>query len=378
MNFKRLTILTLTQLFIISVFAGSVVHGFQRTDSDVASIEEMKVVTYTYEELLELAKKNSRGLKKKEQEIERSEIMREEAARAKTYTPIGTGTGDPSDVLARAATQGLLAADINIGMLKKQLESEEDKLGYNVKTAFNKVILAKNQLRLDENAKEIAELELKQANLQFQNGLIGKIQLENCQDALREAINKLNTSKLNLEGAYLELNKLVGLGKDERYNLKVEENQEREVPELEIHIRKVLSESPSIFSLEKSVELSEWLLKLHSYNAGQDPYKAKEIDISTTKMSLSDVKETIEYSLRTLHQTLEQLKETKEILQLNLKKTRENLEIAELKLELGMAVPLEVKKLQNIVAELEHKLMENGLKYEEILAVYEKPWVAGN
>lgn len=373
MKLKRATIFILVQLLVISLIAGSVVYGLENQID-----EEENTLTYTYEELLEVAKKNSKELKKRAQEIERSEIMREEARRNKTYTPVGIGSGDQEDVMARAALQGLASANIGMQMAKKQVGIEEDKLAYNVKKTFNKIVLAKNQLQRDESTKVIAQLELDLAYAKYNNGNIGRFELSQAQKAYEEAEKKLETSRISLESAYLELNNITGLAKDLRYNLIAEEVEEKKLSSLEHHIDRVLLNNPSIWTLEQNVRLAELAVSLYSYNAGQEPYKAKELDVSTAKLNVGNAKEALEHSLRTLYHSLEQLKEAREILEINLEKAKESLEMAELKLELGMAVPLEVKKLQNTVAELEHQLLDNNLKYEETLAVYEKPWVAGN
>lgn len=363
----------LIQLLMMSFLAGTVVYGLETQVE-----EEEKTLTYTYEELLEIAKKNSKELKKKAQEIERSELVRKEVADQKNYTPTGIGTGEAADLQERSILQGLVSADIGLQMKKKQVEIEEDRLAYNLKKAFNKLVLSKSQLQLDENAKEISQLELNLANVQHNNGAIGRFELTQRQKSYQETEKKLDASKISLESAYLELNNLTGLDKSLRYNLEVEEKEEKELSSLEHHVNRVLLNNPSIWTLEQNVRLSELAVTLHSYNAGQDPYNAKKIDVSTAKLDLGNAKETLEYSLRTLYHSMEQLKEAKNILEINLEKAKESLEMTELKLELGMAVPLETKKIQNTVTELEHQLLDNSLKYEETLAVYQKPWVAGN
>lgn len=372
MKLKKVTTFILIQLLIISFLTGSLVYALENTDAE----EELK--TYTYEEVLELARKNSKELRKKEQAIERSEVIREEASRHKTYTPTGVGSGHPADVMARATLQGVVSAEIAMQVAKKQVEIEEDKLAYDVKKAFNNLLLAQSQLELDRAEMDLNNFELNLANVQHDNGTIGRFELIQNRNTNKEIEKKLELSELALETAYLELNNLTGLDKELRYNLHVEEKEEKELGSLEHHISRTLSYNPAIWSLEQSVKLAETALYLYSYNAGADPYKAKELDVSTAKLNVGNAKEMLEHSLRTLYQTMEQLKEARQILEINLEKAEQSLQIAKVKLEVGAGVPLEVKKLEKIIDELEHKIMENELQYEDVLAIYNKPWVVGN
>ena len=373
MSLKKATTFIMIQLLIISFLTGSLVYALESTD---AGEEEIK--TYTYEELLELAIKNSKELRRKEQAIERSEVVREEASRHKTYTPEGVGTGHPADVMARATLQGVISAEIGMQVAKKQVEIEEDKLAYDVKKAFNNLLLAQSQLELDRAEMDLNNFELKLANVQHDNGTMGRFELIQNRNTNKEIEKKLEVAKLALETAYLELNNLTGFKKDYRYNLQVEAKEEKELGDLEHHISRTLSYNPAIWSLEQSVKLAETALYLYSYNAGADPYKAKELDVSTAKLNVGNAKEMLEHSLRTLYQSMDQLKEARAILEINLNKAEESLKMARVKLEVGAGVPLEVKKVEKAVAELEHKIMENELQYEEILAIYNKPWVAAN
>ena len=373
MKFKKASIFILVQLLIISFLTGSLVYALEDVDTNEETIK-----TYTYEELLNMAIKNSKELKQREQELERIEIVREDIAKNKDYVPVGMGAGDPADIAARNVLKGLVSADTGIAVAKKQKEMQEDKIAYNVKKAFNNILLAQSQLELDKKEMDLNNFELNLANIQLDKGTMGRFELIQNRNTNKEIEKRLEVSKLALETAYLELNNLTGLDKDIRYNLQVEEKEEKELGDLEHHINRTILNNPAIWSLEQSVKLAETAKSLYSYNAGLDPYKAVEIDVSTAKLNVGNAKEMLEHSLRTLYKSMDQLKEARGILEINLNKAEDSLKMARVKLEVGAGIPLEVKKVEKAVAELEHKLMENELQYEEILAIYNKPWVAAN
>ncbi|AKL93647.1 hypothetical protein CACET_c01290 [Clostridium aceticum] len=379
MKFKKTVTVMLTLAIFLSPIANSTIYASERTSEDmVAYDQENHALSYSHEELVQLAIKNSNEITRISQQIKRGQIVRDNLGNQYTYTPVGIGTGEVEDIQARSLVQGLRAADTNLQVLRRQIETLEDKLAYDVQATMNKVLLAKQQLNLNIARKELALAELRLANIKHNTGTLSKFELTKLQNDFEEAVKRINNLELTLESAYLELNNLTGLDKDLRYELKAVENQDEKAPSLEGHIRRVLAESSTIWSLEQNVRLAEISLSLHSYNAGQDPYRAKQVDVATAKLNLNNTKEVMEHSLRSLYQTLEQLKEAREILEINLQKINHNYELVKIQVDLGMAIPLELIKLENAIEELKYQLLENELRYEESLHIYKKPWVVGS
>ena len=153
---------------------------------------------------------------------------------------------------------------------------------------------------------------------------------------------------------------------------------EKEIPALETHIRRMLNNNPNIWMLEQRARLSDLAVSLYTYNVGLDPYSAMEIDATISKMDLSNAKKALELSLRNLYSSLEQIRENQAILEINMEKLLDNLRLAELRLEVGMATPLEVQKVKSAVEGLEKQILQLELQYEESIMIYEKPWVIGN
>lgn len=375
---KTLALIIATGLAIGNL--NSISYGINQVEGlNMEIMEDEEVVnTYSYEELLDLAMKNSSTLIRQQKQIERNEILRDEAAERKTYTPAGVPY-TLEDAVAGLAIQELVLADNNLTIAKRQLDVEKDKIAYDVKKAFNNLILAKKQLSLDEANKELSEMELRLGNIQYQQGVISQDQLQLLNDSYQEALKKLRISEEELQNTYLQLNNLAGLDRNDRYHIKTNEIEgNNEIPSLEPHIRRVLDNNPNILMLEQRVKLLELALALHTYNVQQDPYEAKEIDLSTSKMTLSDSKEMIELSLRNMYHTLQKMNENIDVLIINKEKLQRNLDLNQLRLDIGMATPLEVKKLKKTVDELEKQILELQLHYEETLMIYEKPWVVSN
>ena len=203
---RKIIALIISTTLLVGMFGTTSYAMVQDADLDqITNQDTEEIISYSYDELVEIAIKNSSSLKTRQKEVERSEIMRDEAASKKTYTPIGHGT-TMEEAAAVGALQGLVAADANLAMAKRQLDIEKDKIAYNVKKAFNNLITSKKQLLIDEIEKEIAEVEFKLGNIQYKEGVISQSQLKFLHNNYMEAIKKVETSKIQLENAYLVLN----------------------------------------------------------------------------------------------------------------------------------------------------------------------------
>lgn len=362
-----------------------------------AETDEPEVEQYTLEELQEAAINYSRELRRLGQVLDRSEIMRREAALQKTFTPVGGGTTF-EEFAASQAILGLLSADVQIELNQKKIETEEEKIVYDVMTTWYDIQSTMRNLDLAQFNYELAEKELIVANLQNNLGMINQFQHMQAKDAFAEAEINIQKETLSLQEAFETMNALTGKNADERYQLveasedmdvvlddstkmMVEEEEVLEVkiyeqPNLERNINRVLSRHPDLWALEKQVELAEWGLRLYTYNQGQAPYDAQEIDVQTAKLSLSSAKQQVENMVRNLAISLKQMENERVTLEINLKQAEENVKLAKLRLEVGMAVPLEVMRAEKVAMQLENGLNEMDAQYENLLVLFEKPWVS--
>lgn len=353
---------------------------------------ETELEQHTLGELQERAVVRSRELARLRQVLNRSEIMQREAYLQRTFTPVGRGTTF-EEFAASQAILGLLSAGVQIELNQKRIETEEEKIAYDVLVAWHNIMSAQRNLELARHSYALAESELTVANLQSNVGTISRFQQIQAKNAFADAKVNVSKASLNLRETFEEINALTGRDADYRFVLAVTEaaadveetlteeatvsvSKVYEEPNLQRNINRVLARHPDLWALGKQVELAEWGLHLYTFNQGQAPYAAQEIDVQTATISLRSGRQQVENMVRNLAISLQQLENERVTLEINVKQAEENLRLAKLRLEVGVAVPLDVMRAQRVAMQLENGVKELDAQYERLLKIFEKPWVA--
>ncbi|HHY91514.1 MAG TPA: TolC family protein, partial [Clostridiales bacterium] len=329
---------------------------------------------YTYDELVTLALENSKELQKNKYQMDRTEILREEAVNQKDYVPFGISYG----AAAAAASQiigAIKSADIQMQVLKDQRTITEDAIAYQVLEAYYEIIKAEEKLAVLEKSLAVQKKTLEQAEKKYEVGMISQLERDKERKNYEESKKNKAILEEQRENAYEKLNHLVGFDVKKRYSLS-NDLAFRPIKDisLDAHIQRIITDSPPIRILEQNVNLNDLGLKLYVYNAGMDPYDVKEIDLKTSKLTLADAKDQYAQSLRNLYSSLKQLEEKHETLQINLDKALNDLKLAKANLAVDMITQLDFEKANLQVESLKQQMRENIMQYETLKMVYEKPW----
>ena len=348
-------------------------NGIELQDDELMYDEELE--TYSLSELQERAVTFNRELKRLEKERERAEIMRREAVLRKTFTPVGTGFTE-LEFLASQAILGVLSVDAELSINRRMLEAQEQQAEHEVLTKMLELNQALRNHQTAEMALELAQKEERISELKLENGTGSRFELMQARDEVQEKLNELDKTSLGIEEAYENLNLVLGFRIDERYNILRDDEPDLEVPDVDLQVNRVISRSPDLWALEKQVEMAEMGLRLYTYNQNQDPYDAKAIDIDTAKLRLSEAKQQTENAVRDLYNTIQQIENEKNDLELALKQLNDNLGLMKTRLELGMAIPLDVENLEHQGKQLEMGLRNMQDQYEQLIEVYKRPWLS--
>ncbi|MEN1762007.1 TolC family protein [Anoxynatronum sibiricum] len=370
-------------LIVIVVFVltnGSPVFA---TNSEEETVLEIQTdwENRSLEDLIERAKSRSLELQRINQQLKRSEIMRDQAGLNVGYTyapeyhplnPMYT----IEEFIAKQATLGVYAADAQINQVRRDRQQMEDRIEYQVITAWIDIEEGVRKVLQEEKALSLAEQELAIARVRQQQGISSRYQLIQQEDAYEAAQNELTKSKVELDGKFITLNGLLNEPVESRYWVEREAPSVEELPNLTAQIARVLNNDPLIKSLESNVELSELSLRLYVYNQEQDPYSAKAIDLTTASLNAGNMKRQTENSLRELYQSMEEMDKTAAELELQLKMALDQLNVAKINLEVGLVIPQDVAKIEFQVSELENALKSLESKKEKMSLAYLKPWAA--
>ncbi|MCT4618986.1 MAG: stalk domain-containing protein [Marinisporobacter sp.] len=338
---------------------------------------------YTYENLLERALKNSRDLKSAEMDIERTEIIRDDANDDTDAIPLSYGVG-AAELPANAAYLKFSKADFEHQLAEKGAKKIKEKIAYDVKDAYYNVLKSEDNKKLAKMGLALMSEKKHLIDLNNREGFASDIEKRQIQREYEEAKKQYNLGQKELEKAYDKLNHLVGLDIKERYILKDELIFEKDMNEdVDIHILRTIENSSDIWALEKIIRLKDLDVNLHVFNLdmrtkwsfGIDPYDAKEIDAKMAEVKLGKAKQQYEKSLRELYVNLSQLKEQYEKEVILYEKAKDDLKIAKLNVEVGNELPIIEKKAILQLEKIKKQLREKIMIYNKVTMVYEKPWI---
>jgi hypothetical protein len=331
----------------------------------------------TYQQALDMAMKNSISLKNAQANIDRSQEVRDNAADNLDYTPIGAGS-DSSDSAERSALLGLTSADTSLQNAKKQYDVTEDSIAYSVKKSYYEILQDIEKKKLDDLTLDNATTQLQLVTVKNQNGLASDYDLTQAQSAVDTAKAKQQSAQKTLDDANQKFDNLLGLSVDTHYNLEDQPTyEELGNIDLNAHIQSILATNPSIWLKEQQVKQAQMGVDLYTFNnSGSDPYKAKEIDVTTAKNSLDDAKNQLDQSLRTTYYSIKQSEDQYNILKSSLDTANQAMKIAQAKFDAGMAIKADLTSAQLNVEQLKQQLFDLTVQHELSVDAFNKPWAA--
>lgn len=329
--------------------------------------------TLTLEDAVKSAEAHSYDMKTAHQNIESNDIRMEEASDNLEYTPIGTGNGQ-DDAAARSALKQVASSNINYSMSKKQAEVTSDQVRFSVMKAYHDIFIKQNDVIDNEESLEVAQMEEQAALVKAKVGRISEMDKNQITKARKEAEKNLQTDRTALSDAWMKLNTLMGKPKDSTYLL-VDKPTYTEPEEWDVstQITRMISSSPSIWLLEKQVELAELDVDLFTFNAGGN-YELTEMDVEKAQTALASGKEQLEETIRNMYSDMERLKEQYHLLEINLQTVEDNLRVTEAKYAKGLVTALDVKKEKNNVNQKKRQLEEIAIQMDQLNYRWNKPW----
>ncbi len=289
-----------------------------------------EVRSLSLEEAIELSLKNNPELTKGNLELEKAEIMRDEAAQGIHYTPV-EGVFSPE---YQALYSGYQQAQLTVRTKKRALQVEEDKIANEVISAYASAIRNYNVLQKANLQYNLVDKQNTIASLSRKIGIISDHSYEGSKLGKKQLQETVRLAESNYEGSIAELRRL--LGQNPNWEVKlisrpIINNYPRH--ELSTEINRGTSESMLVWTKEFLVGLEEikqkWVM----------PYtdrQIQDIDLSVAEIDYEDAKRTVRTTIEQLYYTIDTIEGQIQVAELNCEKTMRDLEIAELKYELGL------------------------------------------
>jgi hypothetical protein len=344
----------------------------------------------TCDQAVEMALRNSMELKNAREGELQAEEMREMLANLRRITgstavPVGPGY-DQADAADRDLLLKFTAADTARHMAAKQAEALEETIAFQVRSAYDDVLQNTACLEKTERALDFTAKKLMQIDTKTRLGMESDFNRENARSGYAAEKEQKEHLARQLDEAYTNLNKLLGLEPGARLKLQehdppawLEEGQGSPTglgeASLERHLALVLQDHPYIWLQEQQVAQAERELSLYTYNVGLPPYKVIESTVQQEKNNLYNLKEEVRRGVRSLYYQLQGLENQYKALEKNLAQAENGLRVAQLRFKLGMAVPLEVEQAELAVLEIKCGMQDLARAYGQLKMLYEKPWL---
>jgi outer membrane protein len=325
----------------------------------------------TIEQAINMALTHSKAIKQAAYDVERREEVRDELAQQMDYVPKGQ-----TDYAIGQLYTGLVTSDMAYRMAKKSLTMEEDKVILAAFKAYTDVIKAGQDLEYAQKSFNQAAWLQNVASLSFAQGMASEYDKTAAGVQYQAAKNSLDSSQKALDNAFLTLNQLIGKEAEARpVLLDKPAFQAVEPVVISEKIATVLNTSPSVWLAEQAARIAETQLDLYDFSyPNQDPYGAKEVDVSKAKLTAQDAREQMSQFVQTLYNNLLTMEQGYASLQEAEKLAREDLRIKKLKYEIGMATRTEVQAAELALQARQKSLDELAFQHEAWKIVFDKPW----
>ena len=342
----------------------------------------------TCEEAVALALQNNMELKNAREGILQTEEMREQLAnlrRAAGSVPVGPGY-DLFDAADRDLLLKFTAADTAWRMAAKQAEALEETIAFQVRSAYDDVLQNTANLEKAERALDFTAKKLIQIDTKTRLGVESSFNRENARSSYTAEKEQRECLARQLDEAYTSLNKLLGVEAGARPKLQEHDppvwlGEEQGSPAglgeagLERHLALVLQDHPFVWLQEQQVAQAERELSLYTYNVGAPPYKVVASTVQQERNNLYALKEEVRKGVRSLYYQLQGMENQYKALGKNLARAENGLRVTQLRLKLGMAVPLEVEQAELAVLEIKCGMQDLARAYGQLQMLYEKPWL---
>lgn len=331
---------------------------------------------YTFEDLYQMALKNSVALRQAYSAYDKAEITYDEENDDFFETP--SNNGDPTREAVRLANLlTMKSTEISLKTAEISTLTVKDQIRYQLQDLLNDTRVAEGAIELAEEELAVQRTLQAQNEIKFSHGLISSIEYDKSKETLKAKELAVGTKRSERDALIAKLDNLLKLGAENYVFLKhspvaYEPLSNRNV---NAHIDSIIQESPDIWSLEQVVKLKEYNVDYFVFNAGQI-YETAEIDVTTAKQNVVMAKESTAVSLRELFEQINQLENSYATLQVEREKLLKDLTVARLNLQVGLVTQLTVDQLELAVHSLDQQLLSLKGSYSALKAAYLEPWAA--
>ncbi len=242
---------------------------------------------------------------------------------------------------------------------QKSYENMKQQLVVDVKDKYYGILSGKRDVSLAEASLKSAQIELVQARVKKQVGMMTQADLLAAETQAQNAGTNLISAQNALDQAYTQLSLLTGMSDTLRPEMVDEAVFEKaEFTSLEAITSIALSGNYTVWAAEKTAELADRVeMYADDYDMGVINTKIKEIEAS-------DSKEQLKEEVKVLYQSLQTMEEKKVTLEQKVASQEEALRVTRYKHEFGLATALQELKAEQSCSSAQDELRQLVYEYD--------------
>ena len=356
---------------IINLLIVSILFVFAIPVTAQTPIQENEGIELTIQQAIDMAINHSNVLKQAELDIERNKEISQSANEKVKYIPSG-----PSSHYAGQVFTAAVAAQISWQMSKKAKTLQEDQLVLTVINEYTDVLKAQRNLEVAQAVERNALNKWKLALLSYQEGIISDTQHKAAHTQYKLALQGVEAAEIDLNIAYQNLNKTIGLQPSERPVL-VEKPafEAADLDPLEVLVQRAIDGNPAVWLAEQNVNLAELQLELYDWtNPMREPYETKKIDVRKAEINASDTRTQMKQLVMVLYNNILKLENAYITQSQAIALQEEQLRVLKTKYELGMVTKQDVEEVEIEIVKAKKSLEQIAYQHEILKMAIEKPW----
>ncbi len=310
---------------------------------------------------IDMALKNSTELKTANLSLELSEKQVESSQNTVDYN---TGSNGLQSILS------LIKNQASYKNSEEEKAVTEQKIAYEMEQSFIEILNLERDIEISERNIDIQEKNLNISRAKYNMGLLSKQELNEAESSFEKSKENIETQKTNLKNAFKNLNIIIGESDTSKeYNLLIDVDYEPVEIEtsIETYAEARTLESVAVKNAERNLQVTKqsYVVEQVSDTGTTVSLMQAENSVSTSEMSLSDMKENMENQIVNLYNTIKSLETSIENNKKQLSDLNKNLEIAKLKYDMGSISEIELLQAENQVAEMENTIIEQIYQHNQ-------------
>lgn len=370
MKFKRIIAVTVAAMCIVNTTA------FAATAAKAEEVQVVKV--YSYDEVLEKAKKNNSDLSLLKEQLDLLD---------KQSTNTAQGLGGliyPSNSSSYVTNENYTAlAQLNSYMVQMKTskytkEALEKKLEYSVKTILSEIVTNEEALKLSEEELDVYNEKFNKANLQYKLGMISESEKTQAKNDLVAYQAEIETTKQGIENSYKSLSRLMGLSDtDFQVSYGVEYKKFELIMPLETYIARKNQTNPTLIGAKLGLESLKNSKNFTLANS-TSPYGYDSImlQIAQTEASVKSAEDGYKAMTEGTYKSILTIENNIKALEDSLPTLEKNLTVVETNFAAGKATALEVKEAKLNLQKVENSIESLKISYMNTVYVLENPCAA--